>query len=260
MANKQQDMNSFVMMILDRYASIVARRREAYMKNFTNTTVSLASIANIPDEEMGTAYNEYLKSATDAAIKYSALQGRTNDALLNLIAKSEGTDDSVIGTLSKQKYNRMGKPQSGYDITLGYGAYHESLEKPLTQMTVGEVKKLQRAMLNNPKNKLNSSAVGRYQIITSNFDWLQEKTGVSDNDLFTPEVQDKWALALMGDSHLNYKMGTLSREGFQKKLASIWDSLPYQGVAGWAGTKRHMPGVLEDEFWDVLDEIKYEVY
>ncbi|MEM7677706.1 MAG: peptidoglycan-binding domain-containing protein, partial [Myxococcota bacterium] len=76
--------------------------------------------------------------------------------LLDEIAEGEGTSDE---TARSRGY------ASGYDVTLGYGAYADDRSRPLTSMTLGEVKALQRRMLNNPSNGFNSSAVGRYQIV-----------------------------------------------------------------------------------------------
>ncbi len=66
--------------------------------------------------------------------------------ILDELGKTEGTDR-----------------RRGYNETLGYGALTGDVD--LQNMTLAEVDALQTKMLQDPKNKLNSSAVGRYQIV-----------------------------------------------------------------------------------------------
>ncbi|WP_247996840.1 hypothetical protein [Brucella tritici] len=67
--------------------------------------------------------------------------------LLDLIGFTEGTDKG-----------------DGYNETLGYGAYTGG-DVVLVKMSLKDIDDLQGKMLAHPKNKLNSSALGRYQIV-----------------------------------------------------------------------------------------------
>ena len=137
--------------------------------------------------------------------------------LLDEIAEGEGTSDE---TARQRGY------QSGYDVTLGYGAYVDDKSRPLSQMTVGEVKALQRQMLANPRNGFNSSAVGRYQIVGTTLRGLQQEMGISDNEIFSPELQDRMAMRLLERRGLDrYQSGQLSLSGFQNNLAYEWASI-----------------------------------
>ena len=137
--------------------------------------------------------------------------------LLDEIAEGEGTSDA---TARQRGYN------SGYDVTLGYGAYADDKSKPLTSMTLGEVKALQRRMLNNPSNRFNSSAAGRYQIVGTTLRGLQREMGLSDDEVFTPELQDRMALQLLERRGLSrFQSGRLSLSGFQNNLAYEWASI-----------------------------------
>ncbi len=141
------------------------------------------------------------------------------NGLLDEIAEGEGTDDA---TAARHGY------QSGYDVTLGYGAYVPShlRGRNLTDMTVGEVKELQRAMLRHPNNNLNSSAVGRYQIVGTTLRGLQEEMGIPDNARFSPELQDRMAQKLLERRGLNsYLSGRISASTFQNRLAREWASI-----------------------------------
>ena len=138
--------------------------------------------------------------------------------LRDQIAEGEGTSDA---NARRHGYN------SGYDVTLGFGAYADDKSKPLSEMTVGEVKALQRDMLRNPRNKWNSSAVGRYQIVGTTLRGLQDKMGFSDNEKFSPEFQDKLADELLRQRGLAKFQSDPQKYGawFQNNLAQEWASI-----------------------------------
>ncbi|MEQ8978519.1 MAG: peptidoglycan-binding protein, partial [Deltaproteobacteria bacterium] len=140
-------------------------------------------------------------------------------ALLDRIALGEGT-----GQAKAAKHGF----KSGYDVTLGYGAYTPSSlkGKNLTDMTLGEVKQLQAGILNNPKNPHNSSAVGRYQIVGETLRGLQRQMGIPDSARFTPALQDQMATRLVeGRGLKSFQSGRLSARGFQANLAREWASI-----------------------------------
>ncbi len=140
-------------------------------------------------------------------------------ALLDRIALGEGT-----GQAKAAKHGF----KSGYDVTLGYGAYTPSSlkGKNLTDMTLAEVKQLQSGILNNPKNPHNSSAVGRYQIVGETLRGLQRQMGIPDSARFTPELQDRMAARLVeGRGLKSFQSGRLSARGFQANLAKEWASI-----------------------------------
>jgi muramidase (phage lysozyme) len=157
------------------------------------------------------------------------------EGLLEQIARGEGTTDAQ----AQQKGFA-----SGYDVTLGYGIYHRPTRKPLSQMTVGEVKVLQSEMLNNPSNHFNSSAAGKYQIVRKTLVGLQQQLGFSDSQIFSPEFQDYLAMKLLEGRGLKrmekvtekYKSGLISPEmyqmevnRFQNNLAMEWASIATTG-------------------------------
>lgn len=142
--------------------------------------------------------------------------------LLQQIAKGEGTSDEAA---RKKGY------ASGYDVTLGYGAYGGKTAKPLTEMTMAEIEEHQRKMLADPKNKLKSSALGKYQFTKSTLfasgkdPGLLAKLGISKETKFTPEVQDKLALALIARETKALKSGKMTPEKYQNILAGRWASI-----------------------------------
>lgn len=102
--------------------------------------------------------------------------------ILDLIAYAEGTDRG-----------------RSYNETLGYGAFTGGAVD-LVNMTLAEVRELQRQMLAHPANTFNSSAVGRYQIVGSTLDGLVRNMGLSWDQPFSRDLQDRMALELIREN------------------------------------------------------------
>lgn len=173
------------------------------------------SIAATIDQavENGTRISAKTASAEPEAQKVSPI--------LDLIGQTEGTDRG-----------------RGYNETLGYGAYTGG-DVELTSMTLGDIDKLQTKMLRHPKNTLNSSALGRYQIVRTTLRSLKNKMGLKDDDVFTPELQDKMALALLGGRGLDrWAAGKMSDKSFMNALSREWASLPTASGKGYYDGQR----------------------
>lgn len=142
--------------------------------------------------------------------------------LLDLIAKGEGTSDATA-----KKYGL----KSGYDSTFGHGIFNPS-DRPITDLTLSELKEFQKGMLGKQKGKkLRSTAVGRYQILQNTLGELQKKLGIPDTEKFTPELQDKFAKALLKRRGLDkYLSGKMSAKQFQNRLANEWASIAKHGL------------------------------
>ncbi|AGR47778.3 baseplate hub [Sinorhizobium phage phiM7] len=120
--------------------------------------------------------------------------------MLDYIGQKEGTDRG-----------------DGYNETLGYGKFTNG-DVNLEGMTVGQVKELQRNMLNHPENTFNSSALGRYQITRQTLTDFQGRLGISDSALFDRNTQDRLAIAILK-----------STNGNPAKLRNRWAS--FKGVS-----------------------------
>jgi muramidase (phage lysozyme) len=152
--------------------------------------------------------------------KASASGGQA--AILNLLGKTEGTDRG-----------------RGYNETLGYGAFTGG-DVDITSMSLDDVDALQTDMLAHPNNKWNSSALGRYQIIRTTLRGLKKELGLSGDEIFTPELQDRLAQALLERRGLSrYRAGEISGDQFINNLAKEWASLPTtSGQGAYAGQRR----------------------
>lgn len=154
--------------------------------------------------------------------------------LLNLIGHTEGTDRG-----------------QGYNETLSYGAYTGGPVN-LVGMTLGELDKLQTDMLRHPNNTLNSSAVGRYQIVRTTLRSIKQEMGLSDDELFTPELQDRMAMHLLERRGLSkWQAGRMSDEQFMAGLSAEWASLPR---ANGKGTYNQRIGANAKTVKDTLDK------
>lgn len=149
--------------------------------------------------------------------------------LLEQISRGEGTSDEMA---------RKHGFASGYDVTLGNDAYGDKGHKPVSQMSLYELKQYQHSMLNDPKNGWNSSAVGKYQIVKRTLFGNENKDGsVSGgllgnmteaqlkNTYFTPEFQDKLGEQLLRGCKMDeFTSGKISAAEFQNRIAGTWAS------------------------------------
>ncbi|GAF98266.1 unnamed protein product, partial [marine sediment metagenome] len=112
--------------------------------------------------------------------------------LVQQIAEGEGTTDA------QAQAKGFG---SGYDVPYGYGKYGRP-ERPLTEMTVGNVRAFQRQQIAATKGKvagtkLGTGAVGKYQVTFGTLNDVQKKLGFKDTDTFDAVLQDRIGRALL---------------------------------------------------------------
>jgi len=148
----------------------------------------------------------------------SGIDNSAAASLLDRIALGEGTTDAAA-----QGHGLA----SAYEITYAYGEYVPEDSKPLTEMTIGEVKQLQHQMLSNQAgNKLQSSAVGKYQLIRATLVEQQKELGLSDDIKFDAATQELFGLSLLEKrGYREWTEGKISDYQFQKNLAKEWASV-----------------------------------
>lgn len=136
--------------------------------------------------------------------------------VLDLLGLSEGTDKG-----------------RGYNETLAYGAYTGG-PVDLVKMTLKQVDDLQGKMLAHPKNKWNSSAVGRYQIVRTTRRNIQKALSLPSSALFDRDMQDRMACYLLGQRGIDkWLAGRLSLNSLLDNLAREWASLPTSKGKGY---------------------------
>ncbi len=104
---------------------------------------------------------------------------------------------------------------SGYDAV--YGGAKVKPSKPVSQMTIGEVKEYQKQLI---KAGSGSSAVGRYQFIKNDdaFAKMTAQAGLKDTDIFDDTAQDRLAVHYMGGEK---KVDELLKTGNDAALANV---------------------------------------
>lgn len=135
------------------------------------------------------------------------------DIMFPEVPQSRGTSSRVTG-IHKQALDIISGPESGgsYNAmnqgTVGpndriVGSTLNSktkIGKELTSMTLGEIMQRQSYLMNKKNPQVSNYgiyAAGRYQIIPITFPSAMKNAGLSENDLFTPENQDRMGLAVL---------------------------------------------------------------
>lgn len=120
--------------------------------------------------------------------------------------------------------NRPGP--AGYETIVGYrNEKPGALPRPITRMTLEELLAEQKRWVKNLKAP--SGAAGRYQIIRPTLVSLIAELGVPLSATFTPELQDRFGLALLKRrGWTQFAARTLPLRDFGNRLAREWASFP----------------------------------
>lgn len=127
--------------------------------------------------------------------------------------------------------------QNGYDA-IQHQAKVLPPKRP-TDMTIGEI----FVWINATPGQ--QHAIGRYQFIPDTLERLVNDLGISQAQMFSPDLQDKMANVLLQDAGLTeFLFGRLPRHAFMNNLAKIWAGLPTSNGTshyhGFAGNKASM--------------------
>jgi hypothetical protein len=139
------------------------------------------------------------------------------------IGETAGTGDytTLLGNAQKD-----GKQFAGTDIT-------KKTVDELIQFTAGG-----GAYAEYSKGVVNRMAtpMGRYQIVGKTLRSLKNKMGLTGDEQFTPELQDKMFLQLLkGRGYFEYKAGKMSKQDFLSNLKNEWEGLHNKKAAAVAG-------------------------
>lgn len=134
-----------------------------------------------------------------------------------MATKKNKIDSLVINPEDKALLDFIASGESGgnYNIMAG-GAV-----KDLTSMPIKDVIALQKSSGKNQK------AVGKFQIIPSTLEGLVKKLGLSGDEIFDEELQDRLGLALLNErGYQDFKSGKIDENTFMKNLSKEWRALP----------------------------------
>ena len=150
---------------------------------------------------------------------HRALLRKPTAGRLNRVMLEQGDDvawmlDTIASVESKSfggydAFNRGGT-NNGY-TAIGAGNSQTDLDKPISSMTLGEI------MARHDRGELH--AVGRYQFIAKTFKEVFPLTGLSEDTVFSPEVQDLFAIT-RAKQRVSWRGGT-------QGLVNEWRGLKY---------------------------------
>ncbi len=110
-----------------------------------------------------------------------------------------------------------------YESSDNYNVIVGGEEKPLTKMTIKQVRELQKE---RGKNK-RGTAIGRYQIIDDKMNDLMLWMNIDENNLFDEKMQDEMGKELLRRrGSEKHKKGEITTDEFIKNLSKEWAALP----------------------------------
>lgn len=161
--------------------------------------------------------NDPLKTAEGAIVEEIPQEVETR-------AMNKGEGDFTEKMMAEIRSHES--PNYGYSDYFGRGFNRGPFTPPkdLTTMTVNEV--LSWQVSSNPPGP-DTAAAGAYQIIRPTLMGLVKSMGLSGDELFDKDLQDRMAISLMKGRGLDkFLAGTMDGDSFANKMAREWASLP----------------------------------
>ena len=153
--------------------------------------------------------------------------------------------------------------RAGYDVIYGHNQRH--LPKPITSMTLSELRPLQKGFT----KRFGSSATGGYQFMYRTLGGLITELGLNMSQKLDPDLQDRLGYHLMlRRGYQRWMNGQLSTVGFALNLAKEWASFPVlartkgrhrtvnRGQSYYAGDGQNKALVDAEDIERVLSEAK----
>lgn len=122
-------------------------------------------------------------------LRKNSTQGRFNRVMTDLGAEGQWAADLVMSGESKafggfNAFNKGGA-DNGY-TAFGSGDSSKDLDMEIVKMTLGEIKRRHALPFQHPQQMF---ATGGFQFIPKTFIEVQNRLGLSDDEVFTPQVQ-----------------------------------------------------------------------
>lgn len=133
------------------------------------------------------------------------------------------TDRSINPSAFAPLLDLIAKGESNGNYNAYFGnARNDTIE--FTSMSVAEVQEWQKDYVANGSP---SSAVGRYQTISTTLSGLVDQLGIDPSEKFDKAMQDRMAIALLERRGArDYVNNRITREEFAANLAKEWAALP----------------------------------
>jgi muramidase (phage lysozyme) len=156
----------------------------------------------------------------------------------------EGSDNALL--------ELIGQKEANGNYNLAYGGKQVNF----TDMSINEVLRWQD---NYVAGGSPSSAAGKYQFIRGTLRSLKSELGLSGEEKFSPEMQDKLAEALLERrGYSDYLEGNISEDKFMNNLSKEWASLPKDGSGRsyYAGDGLNKAGVSPETLLAAIRSVK----
>ncbi|MGO8047894.1 peptidoglycan-binding protein [Rhizobium johnstonii] len=225
---------------------------------------------NVSPEELATGLDNVTVKRLRETIPEPEDDGESFDAGVLTIPELQqdmtGETETMVDVIQVERFRDMldfiashegtaNRPGGGYNTSLGYGALIGG-EKVLTSMTLNKIDALQTLMLNNPANKWNSSALGRYQIVRKTLRGLRTQLGLTGNELYSPDLQDRLAVALIDRRGRNVAGLRLEWASLQKvdaaAILAAYDALPQSGIESTETQTQSDVAKMLEALWERL--------
>lgn len=186
--------------------AIKALQGPAFEKTGRGTPNMPAAPATVVPQKLDSAGDNLTGSARDLEQAAAALEAAANHVGTGLMPGQAGPMDprQLLSFTEAAKRGVLeliaaaeGTGTNGYNVSLAHGAFLPGgQEQNLSAMTLDAIDRLQSFMLEHPANTFNSSALGKYQITRTTLRDLRAQLGLSGDQLYTPELQDRLAMQL----------------------------------------------------------------
>lgn len=171
------------------------------------------------------------------------------------------SDDSHINAAAYAPLlDTIAKGESGGNYNAYFGNPKNN-DLRFTDMTVGEVMQWQADHIERGNT---SSAVGKYQIISTTLAELVQALGIDHSQKFDEALQDRLAIALLERrGSIEYISKKLTREQFAANIAMEWAALPKATGPNpddsyYAGDGVNASNIAVDEVFEALDTLQDE--
>lgn len=239
----------------------LAAEKEKEIKQKLSEVREQEKAANLNIKELGDTRKRKLaeiqEKSTGARSSAAATDSRRSDMQGDnakpMTAKemNAGEPTATANPASAQKIlDFIAKKESGGDYNKQVGG---RTDVKLTEMTVAQILDYQKQMV---ANGMESSALGKYQVINKTLAGLVSKGVVSPTDKFDAATQEKIGMALLeGRGFSKYKSGGMTADAFADNLAAEWAALPMKsGQSKYAGVGSNKAGVSRDEVMSQLQQ------
>lgn len=173
--------------------------------------------------------------------------------------------DKTVPAPAARLLDFIGMTEAPQGYTTIYGNNQSKLPKQITSMTLAQIIAAQGGW----SKKFGSSATGRYQFMKATLVGLKEELGLSGNELFSADFQDRLGFHLLKRrGYEAFIAGKIDRTEFGKRLAMEWASFPVltvctgahrqlqRGQSYYAGDGLNKALVKPEKVEAVLNEVR----